>query len=151
MIHEEICTYEVCKLAKEKGFNCKVYNYYQATKHYYETLRGIELHSVCCKLETDDCYSRYNKGSEGVVSAPTQSLLQRWLREEKGIVVEVIAYPTCSNNKKNCYWWSIKQNSDGICYQYEECSDTLYGFGFAFDTYELALEDALKYALENLV
>jgi hypothetical protein len=85
------------------------------------------------------------------MTAPTQSLLQRWLREEKGIVVEVIAYPTCSNNKKNCYWWSIKQNSDGICYQYEECSDILYGFDFAFDTYELALEDALAYSLKNLV
>jgi hypothetical protein len=151
MTHEEICTYEVCKLAKDKGFNCKVYNYYQATKYYSETLRGIELHSECWKLETDDCYICYNKGSEAIASAPTQSLLQRWLREEKGIVVEVIAQPTCSTSKKNCYWWSIKQNSDGICYQYEECSYLLYSDEGYFDTYELALEDALKYALENLV
>ena len=120
MIHEEICTYEVCKLAKEKGFDVPT------AKNY-----------------------RHENGT--TCFAPTQSLLQRWLREEKGIVVEVIAYPTCSNNKKNCYWWSIKQNSDGICYQYEECSDILYGFSFAFDTYELALEDALAYSLKNLV
>lgn len=82
---------------------------------------------------------------------PTQSLLQRWLRDEKGIVVEVIAQPTCSTSKKNCYWWSVKQNSDGFCYQYEECSYLLYSDEGYFDTYELALEDALKYALENLV
>ena len=136
MIHEEICTYEVCKLAKEKGFNVQTFDWYDYTGNYHKGFIPHELHE-CPR------YKEYY--------APTQSLLQRWLREEKGIIVEVIAYPTCSNNKKNCYWWSIKQNSDGICYQYEECSDTLYGFGFAFDTYELALEDALKYALENLV
>ena len=138
MIHEEICTYEVCKLAKEKGFNCKVYNYYQATKHYYETLRGIELHSVCCKLETDDCYSRYNKGSEGVVSAPTQSLLQRWLREEKNVHIEIIA-TACG------YFW-IADKTNGTAIINRGTND-----GSCFDTFELALEDALKYALENLV
>lgn len=151
MTHEEICTYEVCRLAKEKGFNSKVYNYYQATKHYCETLRGIELHSVYWRLETDNCYNRYNKGSEDIVSAPTQSLLQRWLREEKGIIVEVIAQPTCSTPKKNCYWWSVKQNSDGFCYQYEECSYILYSDEGYFYSYELALEDALAYSLKNLV
>ena len=135
MIHEEICTYEVAKLAKEKGFNCKVYNYYQATKHYCETLRGIELHSECWKLETDDCYSRYNKGSENIVSAPTQSLLQRWLREEKGLHI-TIAFD------QNEFWWQIENLATG---------DYEYGEALGFDTYELALEDALKYALENLV
>lgn len=134
MIHDELISLETAKLARKKGFK-------EGCLHYYQN--GI--------VETDGCYNHYNMCKGNICSAPTQSLLQRWLREEKGIIVEVIAYPTCSNNKKNCYWWSIKQNSDGICYQYEECSDTLYGFSFAFDTYELALEDALKYALENLV
>lgn len=134
MIHEEICTYEVCKLAKEKGFNGYVNAFY-----------------------ADGCDTPHTQGPErwnnynGKYAAPTQSLLQRWLREEKGIVVEVIAQPTCSTSKKNCYWWSIKQNSDGICYQYEECSYLLYSDEGYFDTYELALEDALKYALENLI
>lgn len=149
MIHDEICTYEVCKLAKEKGFPQQ----YDSLTHIYG---GEDSFNVGIDL-------KYKK-SEGTlfdiiewspclndIAAPTQSLLQRWLREEKGVVIEAIAYPTCSNNKKNCYWWSIKQNSDGICYQYEECSDILYGFGFAFDTYELALEDALDYSLKNLV
>jgi hypothetical protein len=140
MIHDEICTYEVCKLAKEKGFNCKVYNYYQATKHYYETLRGIELHSVCWKLETDDCYSRYNKGSEDIVSAPTQSLLQRWLREERNI--HIVVFP----NLRNSYAY------DWIVYiKGEECWLPTYSGLNDFDTYELALEDALAYSLKNLV
>lgn len=143
MIHEEICTYEVCKLAKEKGFNCKVYNYYQATKHYCETLRGIELHSVLWKLETDDCYSRYNKSSEDVVSAPTQSLLQRWLREEKNIHIEIIA--TASG-----YYWCVNK-TNGTSITDSDVLNRGTNEGGCFDTFELALEDALKYALENLV
>jgi hypothetical protein len=140
MIHEEICTYEVCKFAKEKGFNVPT----RTVK--VEKIKATE------KEVWDEEECRYiTQWETRSLRIPTQSLLQRWLREEKGVVIEVIAYPTCSNNKKNCYWWSIKKNSDGICYQYEECSDILYGFGFAFDTYELALEDALKYALKNLV
>ena len=136
MIHEEICTYEVCKLANEKGFDGLCYAGYDRKG---ELLLPNNIPNLNMRLLLTDCI------------APTQSLLQRWLREEKGIVVEVIAQPTCSTSKKNCYWWSIKQNSDGFCYQYEECSYLLYSDEGYFDTYELALEDALKYALENLV
>ncbi len=140
MIHEEICTYEVCKVAKEKGFNCEVYNYYQATKYYCESLRGIELHSECWKLETDECYSRYNKGSEDIVSAPTQSLLQRWLRENKEVEVYVRHFE--ETNKYPHHFGVIITDNKG---------EVLEIGAKMFDTYELALEDALKYALENLV
>ena len=136
MIHDEICTYEVCKLAKEKGFDVQTFDWYDYTGNYH---KGFIPH------ELQEC-PRYKE-----YYAPTQGLLQRWLREEKGIVVEAIAQPTCSTSKKNCYWWSIKQNSNGFCYQYEECSYLLYSDEDYFDTYELALEDALKYALEKLV
>ena len=134
MIHEEICTYEVCKLAKEKGFPLQKVVKQDGRAFFYELPQSHP--------DWPNCDAWY---------LPTQSLLQRWLREEKGIVVEVIAQPTCSTSKKNCYWWSVKQNSNGSCYQYEECSYLLYSDEGYFDTYELALEDALKYALENLV
>ena len=136
MIHEEICTYEVCKLAREKGFDVQTFDWYDYTGNYHKGFIPHKLHE-CPR------YKEYY--------APTQSLLQRWLREEKGIIVEVIAQPTCYTSKKNCYWWSIKQNSDGFCYQYEECSYILYSDEGYFDTYGLSLEGALKYALKNLV
>lgn len=134
MTHDEICTYEVSKLAKEKGFNEYVEAFY----------------AEGCDIAHSQGPEKWNE-YKGRYAAPTQSLLQRWLREEKGIVVEAIAQPTCSTSKKNCYWWSIKQNSDGFYYQYEECSYLLYSDEDYFDTYELALEDALKYALEKLI
>ena len=141
MIHEENCTYEVAKLAKEKGFPQHIGDDAYIVENEYDDKYEVGCH-----------YSiQFIPDYLLTITAPTQSLLQRWLREEKGINVEVIAQPTYSTSKKNCYWWSIKQNSDGFCYQYEECSYILYSDEGYFDTYELALEDALKYSLENLV
>ena len=123
MIHEEICTYEVCKLAKEKGFNVQTFDWYDYTGNYYKGLIPHELHE-CPR------YKEYY--------APTQSLLQRWLREEKGLHISI---PLHKGEYE--YFWAIdslnrKKKTDDIAYN-------------LFDTYELALEDALKYALENLV
>ena len=42
MIHEEICTYEVCKLAKENGFPQQIDfgDYWYATKYYKNPCLG---------------------------------------------------------------------------------------------------------------
>lgn len=126
MIHEEICTYEVCMLAKEKGFNEKCNFYYQ---------KGV--------INTDGCFNRYNKGVEYICSAPTQSLLQRWLREEKNIHIEIIA--TASG-----YYWCISE-TNGTSITDSDVLNRGTNEGGCFDTFELCLEDALKYILQNLV
>lgn len=125
-MRDEICTYEVCKLAKEKGFNVRTFDWYDYTGNYNKGFFPHELH---------EC-PRYRE-----YYAPTQSLLQRWLREEKGYAISVTAYPTLASLKKVCYAWEIKSSSDGV---FMKSVDSEY----TFSTYELALEDALKYALE---
>ena len=127
MIHEEICTYEVAKLAKEKGFNEKCNFYYQ---------KGV--------INTDGCFNRYNKGVEYICSAPTQSLLQRWLREEKGVAIEIVALPATYISGLFEYKHSVFWNSNGH-YMEAEYDDRIFG------TYELALEDAELYVLKNLL
>lgn len=104
MIREEICTYEVCKLAKEKGFPLRT-----------------------------DCPWDF----------PTQSLLQRWLRQEKGIFVEVLV----DDDSNTPLTYNIHQYKD--CNW--ECVCHHHGNYYAANDWELCLEDALKYALENLV
>lgn len=74
------------------------------------------------------------------IAAPTQSLLQRWLREEKNIHIAV--FPNLRNSYE--YDWIVYIKG-------EECWLSTYSALNDFDTYELALEDALKYALENLI
>lgn len=118
MIHEEICTYEVCKLAREKGFNVQTFDWYDYTGNYNKGFIPHKLHE-CPR------YKEYY--------APTQGLLQRWLREEKCLHITV----AFDNNE---FWWQIKNLANGDCE---------YGEALGFDTYELALEDALKYALLN--
>lgn len=83
---------------------------------------------------------------EDMYAAPTQSLLQRWLREEKDI--QIIIEPKL--DKFGAWVWG---HYDWVIRIYNEYSPIYYSQynGDNFDTYELALEDALKYALENLV
>ena len=112
MIHDEICTYEVCKLAKEKGFNVPT------AKNY-----------------------RHKNGA--TCNAPSQSLLQRWLREEGDIHISINyqqgADEECPSYDYSVYRWPINTEA----FVSEKWKD-------GYSTYELALEDALKYALENL-
>lgn len=132
MIHEEICTYEVCRLAKEKGFNKEVFAYYDYDgdlAYVVSQYRGSSINEVLVDK------NKPNPIGVEYTSAPTQCLLQSWLREEKGLHITV----PFDNNE---FWWQIKNLANG---------DSEYCEALGFNTYELALEDALKYALENLV
>ena len=139
MIHEEICTYEVCKLAKEKGFPQEFdYAHFKSKWNYYNhkgELNG-DLGDIL-KLRI-----KHKPVPEDMkpIAAPTQSLLQRWLREERGIHIAV--FPNMANSfefdyivytKGDMFWNPV----------YTAHSD--------FAAYELALEDALKYALKELI
>ena len=128
MIHEEICTYEVCKLAKEKGFPQHIGDDAYVVENEYDD-----------KYEVGCCYPiPFIPDYLPTIAAPTQSLLQRWLREEKGLHISI---PLHKGEYK--YFWGI----DSLNRKKKE-EDITYNL---FDTYELALSDALKYALENLV
>jgi hypothetical protein len=130
MIHEEICTYEVAKLAKEKGFDVPTHYAYN------ENCQKAMYMELCLNRNTKDSRS---------ISAPTQSLLQLWLREEKGITICVDIFDdgwffdisTFYKQDTGIYEVDIPYKSSNVSPVY--------------DTYELALEDALKYVLKNLV
>lgn len=115
---EELIEYDTAVLAKEKGFdNTDIYTsffYHCPTKK--ATLNGDML------LKEEDNY----------IAAPTQSLLQRWLREEHNL------------------WVVVEFGSEFIIissiinYQTEDINYV----GDSYSTYELALEAGLKEALE---
>lgn len=137
MIHEEICTYEVCKLAREKGFPQHPTESDGECYYHWDGLRKI--HSLCSsKVYYDDEFRHRD-----LFRAPTQSLLQRWLREEKNIHIEIVA-TACG------YFW-IADKTNGTAITDSDILDRGTNEGGCWDEYELALEDALKYALENLV
>lgn len=125
MIHEEICTYEVAKLAKERGFDVPTHYAYN------ENCQKAMYMELCLNRNTKDSRS---------ISAPTQSLLQRWLREEKGYYV----YPFFDNESRRWTWVCRELTGD----KWIQLLDFEERY---FATYELALEDALKYVFKNLV
>lgn len=127
MIHDEICTYEVSKLAKEKGFPQDVFGTCEMKSSCY--LKDGRYYKDGCIYPIEEAYT-----------APTQSLLQRWLREKKGYYV----YPFFDNVQLK--WTPVTREKTGdkwiLLLDFEDRLS---------DTYELALEEGLKYVLENLV
>ena len=130
MIQEEVVTYEVAKLAKEKGFSQHIGDDAYVVENEYDD-----------KYEVGCCYPiPFIPDYLPTITAPTQSLLQRWLREEKKVEAYVRHFE--ETNKYPHHFGIIITDDKG---------QTLEIGGKLFDTYELALEDALKYALENLI
>lgn len=136
MIHEKICTYEVAKLAKEKGFP-QWFNYtrFKFKWDYYNhkgVLHGDVGDILKLRLKHEPIPEEMKP-----IAAPTQSLLQRWLREEKGVDIAILPLYT-GGYAYAVYNIHCKDN---------RVVDTNPGYA----TYELALEAAIAYSLKNLV
>ena len=129
---EQLVNFETAKLAKEKGFDEEVRDSY---------------HKVEGWLHDNDYPDTWN--SLGAVSAPTQSLLQKWLRDTHSIEVQ----PMC------CYHYQLrKQYHLGIMFinkenkvhtmiinETDKSLDTVNRY---YSSYEEALEEGLYEALK---
>lgn len=145
-MHDEIATYEVCKLAKEKGFPQDVDRWvdalHSATNSNYYNHKG-ELNGDCLEIIKCICRKEEVPIELQTIAASTQSLLQRWLRDEKNIHIEIVA-TACG------YFW-IADKTNGTAITDSDVLNRGTNDGGCFNTYELALEDALAYSLKNLV
>ena len=123
MIQEDYVSFEVAKLLKEKGFNeyC-LKNYWSSDK---------ELHDWKWELS----YKRNSDENCNTIdcAAPTLQMAMKWLREKH--IHIIIDYREVSYK----YFFRIS-----YCYNSSENLDF-------YDSYEEAVEAALKYVLENLI
>lgn len=122
-MQEQIISFDTAKLAKEKGFPVNI------SRDYY-------LNDGDKKMMTDVNYLKYHRNDDldKLLPAPTQSLLQKWLREEHNIYV-------------------IPYIKDGYCYykiKKEYVIDIDYNKGYVkhFEEWEQALESGLQEALK---
>lgn len=117
---DQLISFETAKLAKEKGFISKS-PYYQiddADEIDLVDMKGFPLHS--------------NDQEGDYYEAPTQSLLQKWLREKHNMSIEI----GCTISK---FWiWHIYEISSG---------ELLLGFTKHSESYEEALEAGLYQGL----
>lgn len=139
---DQVVTYKTAKLAKELGFEEE---YGTLRTHYYNH-EGI-LDGDCKEYIKAKIRKKDTKGLEPTF-APTQSLLQKWLREKHNI--NVIAYPVIMQHNKE----DKEQTEEEMEYFYIIYNKGLQMFKSIkdpmFDTYEEALEEGLKSGL-NLI
>jgi hypothetical protein len=123
-MEEQLISFETAKLAKEKGFESK-------SRYYNGSGELVEVPNI---PENDYRYTN-NIAQRFRYEAPTQSLLQKWLRVNHDIHIEIV------------YWtdntWSAQLVGDRFKW---ESGDDYEAFGC--DTYEEALEIGLQEALK---
>jgi len=122
---DELISFETAKLAKEKGFDEKVYREYDKSGYLRCTSKSADV--------VLGPYDELLKSTE--YPAPTQSLLQKWLREEHKLQIAINycgdTYPTVEEDY-DAYYPSVRNFINGNI----------------VETYEEALEQGLQEALK---
>lgn len=131
MIEQEI-SLETATLAKSKGFKELCLCYYSDGTLQEPYLENGSSTDTDFRVDLSDLLEQHNNIYHFTYSAPTQSHLQTWLREEHNMHIWIV--PISLNNYKRCY-----QNGPSYAWSNN-----------GFKTYEEALEDGLIQCL-NLV
>lgn len=137
---EQLVSFETAKLAKEKGFRNFCFYYYdkhgKLVEPYEENGSSTDVEF---RVDLDDFLENHNQSYNKCHSAPTQSLLQKWLRDEHDLEAYVIPnhyYKDGKLVKQYRAWKPTKTGQEMIS------RDTF------FNTYEQALEKGLQEALK---
>lgn len=120
-MEEKRINFETAKLAKEKGFDWPVEDGF-----YFRDRVKSDIHS-------SDYHHDFDNNTSYYISRPSQSLLQKWLREVHNI------YLLVDMGFNRDYHWKY----------FDQESDFTYSAGI-FETYEKALEAGLQKALKTL-
>ena len=129
-MEDTLIGFEVAKLAKEKGFDIPQNKMYSFGSEMFSSILEIKFHDGNkheCSIEPYNWNGKIGVTSTKYYSAPTQSLLQKWLREV---------------HKKDVYCWPCESQIDD--------SNTTWTSGKAVGTYEEVLEVGLIEALKAI-
>ena len=125
MITEDYASFETAKLLKEKGFDEICYLGYNKNGEYVPTSNRTNSQII----QPDFCF----------ICCPTLQMAMKWLRE----IYSLEIYPYHDFPKAGDKWWfEIIKYPNSVS---EHESET------AYNTYEQACEEAIKYCLENLI
>lgn len=142
-ITEDYISFEVAKLLKEKGFDI-------STKHFYDST-GENLEDTKTFYGGISDFKEFNWNDDPFVSVgfpkfitfskPTQSLAIKWLREVHKLHIFAKPYWPQGDMRNKMSWQGFivdlnTINGDSQCYA---------------DSFEEAIENRIKFALENLI
>ena len=131
-MEEQLIKLKTAKLAKEKGFNWECRNYYNQKDNRIHNVVSRDYNSIIYKEAKDYEKCEYH-------SAPTQSLLAKWLREERGVHVQ--AHPIIN------FKWGFSTFRTDESLLYAQATGYI-GEEYEGKTYEEAFEAGLKRALK---
>jgi hypothetical protein len=138
-MEEQKVNIEVAKLAKEKGFNIPTISYYTPEGYCTES-EGYQTERLE-ESNWNDGQGSYPTSPEEVdCSAPTQSLLQKWLREVHKSVITIRVYNNGEEWDETEYRVSVSE------FKHFTTHDSFVKSNFS--TYEEALEVGLQEALK---
>jgi len=133
-MEEQLITFETAKLAKEKRFDWKCNKVY--TNHRGQNLRSTRYwEGIDGYVFNDSFYFGYD-----ICTAPTQSLLQKWLREIHKLNVIV----NLTHGSKSVHYYPFIYD----CNVHRPKEVDLYDVNNYVKTYEEALEKGLQEALK---
>lgn len=130
MIKEAYCSFEVAKLLKEKGFHEPCIATYNSTTK---------------KFHVEELYLDWSTQWEPCISVPSHQMAMAWLREVHNKHCD-IGYDIDLN-----WFFQIIDLKETVEYDYPETKYYHVENETGFNTYEDAVEAALKYVLENLI
>ena len=143
---EQIVSFKVAKMAKEKGFNelCSKYYCHKYGKSEYFRKEHGKLKEFETKDEYGDKIGVYfrkkSTGQPHIIIAPTQSLLQKWLRDKHKLYVTI-----------DCCVYGDPERYAAYLSGYGKkglfANPIVDGFTI-YDNYEKALEEGLEEALK---
>ncbi|MGB0405066.1 MAG: hypothetical protein ACPGDB_02620 [Fusobacterium sp.] len=126
---EPLISFETAKLAKEKGFWIPSYKCYDET--------GF-LNDTCNDEAVSFKYDYRTLPNKDKYLAPTQSLLQKFIRETRGVHIEI-------HRNASGYYWSMCKADGGTNLGWSDHTGPNYGG--VWDSFEGALENALQVQL----
>jgi hypothetical protein len=152
---DQLVSFETAKLAKKKGFDEYCYDIYrnngtEEDSHYFFWKTVVDNAFIEEKrIARIKIYPNEDISSNACCAAPTQCLLQRWLREEHSLFISIedsngvldkehFRFQVSKLHKKHIY------KTSQTAFNFEDKKDGSY------NTYEEALEAALVQSL-NLI
>lgn len=151
-MEEQLITFETAKLAKEKGFNIpqnKMYSYGKDMFEYIDKVRFYDGIKYECSETPYNWNDDKSPTSTKYFSAPTQSLLQKWLREKHGI--HIVLIPTINAAWTYKTTTVLSERDEEVIIGIKDVGDLppyKNVCGEDFSTYEKALERGLQEALK---
>lgn len=164
-MEDTLISFETAKLAKEKGFNWEGQVVFDLKQNNFI----VNFKDIAIKTFIDDCETGYrdkalNYFKEDIIRtddntdegyyilAPTQSLLQKWLREVHNCFIDILPHRDGdSKNKqrknKEDVFWTVEVDYYGKNFEIELTDDSDFTQHFN-NSYEEALEIGLQEALK---